>query len=57
MRPFEPADVAVIEALKARHETLKAQFAAAEAQDAAEIAAELRETADKASAELFRVAD
>ncbi len=57
MRPLEPADVALIETLKARHETLKAQLAAAERQDAqnaAEIAAELREIAGKASAELFR---
>ena len=60
MRPFETADVALIETLKARHETLKAQLAAAERQDAqnaAEIAAELREIAGKASAELFRVVD
>lgn len=54
MRPFETADVALIETLKARHETLKAELAAAERQDAqnaAEIAAELREIAGKASAE------
>jgi len=61
MRPFETADVASIEMLKARYETLKAQLAAAEgaqdAQRAAEIAAELREMADKASAELLRIAD
>jgi hypothetical protein len=47
MRPFETADVASIEMLKARHETLKAQLAAAEgaqdAQRAASIAAELQE--------------
>jgi hypothetical protein len=61
MRPFETADVASIEMLKARYETLKVQLAAAEgaqdAQRAAEIAAELREMADKASAELLRIAD
>ena len=47
MRPFETADVAFIETLKARCETLKAQLAAAEraqdAQHAAKIAAELQE--------------
>ena len=52
MRPFETADVASIEMLKARYETLKAQLAAAEgaqdAQRAAAIAAELQEMADKA---------
>ena len=60
MRPFETADVIFIETLIARHASLKAQLAAAEAQDAqhaAEIAAEEREKADKAAAELFRVAD
>ena len=61
MRPFETAEVAFIETLKARHEALKAQLAAAErAQDAqhvAKIAAELREMADNASAELLRIAD
>ena len=45
MKPFEMADVAFIETLKARHETLKVQLAAAEraqdAQHAAKIAAEL----------------
>ena len=60
MRPFETADVVFIETLKAKHATVKAQLAAAErAQDArhaAEIAAE-REKADKAFAELLRVAD
>jgi len=61
MRPFETADVASIEMLKARYETLKAQLAAAEgaqdAQRAAAIAAELQEMVDKASAELLRIAD
>jgi hypothetical protein len=61
MRPFETADVASIEMLKARYETLKGQLAAAEgAQDvqrAVEMAAEMREMADKASAELLRIAD
>ena len=61
MGPFEAADVAFIETLKARHETLKVQLAAAEraqdAQHAGEIAAEMREMADKASAEFFRMAD
>ena len=61
MRPFETADVASFEMLKARYETMKAQLVAAEeAQDvqrAAAIAAELREVADKASAELLRIAD
>jgi hypothetical protein len=51
MRPFETADVASIEMLKARYETLKAQLAAAEgaqdAQRAAESTAELREMADQ----------
>src|SRR5271166_6673349 len=60
MRPFETADVVFIETLKAKHATVKAQLTAAErAQDArhaAEIAAE-REKADKAFAELLRVAD
>jgi hypothetical protein len=53
MRPFETADVVLIETLKARHAGMKAQFAAArraeDAQHAAEIAAEL-EKADKAFA-------
>ena len=61
MRPFETADVAFFETLKARHEALKAEFAAAEraahAQLAAKIAVELQEMADKASAELLRFAD
>ena len=61
MWPFETADVASIEMLKARYETLKAQLAAAEgaqdAQRAAAIAAELQEMVDKASAELLRIAD
>jgi hypothetical protein len=61
MRPFEPADVVFFEALKARHEILKVQFAAAErthdVQLAAKIAAELQEMTDKASAELLRIAD
>ena len=61
MRPFETADVAFIETLKARYETLKVRFAAAEraqdAQHAAKIAAELQEMTDKASAELLRIAD
>ncbi len=59
MRPFETADVVFIETLKAKHATVKARLAAAEAQDAQhaeEIAAE-REKADKAFAELLRVAD
>jgi hypothetical protein len=61
MGPFEAADVAFIETLKARHETLKVQLAAAEraqdAQHAAKIAAELQAMADKAAAELCRIAD
>jgi hypothetical protein len=61
MRPFGTADVASIEILKARYETVKAQLVAAEgaqdAQRAAAIAAELQEMADKASAELLRIAD
>ncbi len=61
MRPFETADVTFLETLKARHETLRAELAAAEraqdAQHAAKIAAELQEMADKASAELLRFAD
>jgi hypothetical protein len=60
-RPFETADVAFLETLKARHEALKAKLAAAkraqDAQHAAEIEAELREMADKASAEFLRFAD
>ena len=60
MRPFETSDVVFIETLKAKHATVKTQLAAAgRAQDAhpvAEIAAE-REKADKAFAELLRVAD
>jgi len=61
MRPFETADVAFIETIKARHEILKVQLAAAErgqdAQHAAKIASELQEMTDKASAELLRIAD
>jgi hypothetical protein len=61
MRPFATADVAFFETLKARHEGLKAELAAAEraadAQLAAKIAAELQEMANKASAELLRFAD
>src|SRR5580704_4238270 len=61
MRPFETADVAFLETLKARQETLKAEFTAAEraqdAEHAAKITTELREMADKASAELLRFAD
>jgi hypothetical protein len=58
MKPFEPADIVFIEMLKARHESLKAQLAAAkrapqDAQHAAGIAAELREMVDKATAEFF----
>ena len=56
MGPFEAADVAFVEILKARHETLKVQLAAVErAQDAqhAKITAELQEIADKASAEIL----
>ena len=45
MRPFETADVAFLETLKARHEALQAELTAAErtadAQHAAKIAAEL----------------
>jgi hypothetical protein len=58
---MRPADIVLIETLKARHAGMKAQFAAAErAQDvqrAAEIDAELRKMIDKATAELFRIAD
>jgi hypothetical protein len=61
MGPFEAADVAFIETLKARHEALKVQLAAAErtqdAQHAAKITAEVQEIADKASAEFSRMAD
>jgi hypothetical protein len=61
MRPFDTTDVTSIEMLKARYETMKTQLAVAEAaQDAeraAEIASELREIADKASAELLRISD
>jgi hypothetical protein len=61
MKPFETADVAFLETLKARHEALKVKLAAArraqDAQHAAEIDAELREIVDKASAELLRFAD
>ena len=60
MRPDVAEVNALIETFKARHEILKAQIAAAEVQDiqnaGAEIAAE-RERANKAYAELFRVAD
>ena len=49
MRPFETADVAFFETLKARHEALKAELPAAEraadAQHAAKITAELQEMA------------
>ena len=61
MRPFETADVAFLETLKARQETLKAEFTAAEraqdAQHAAKITAELQEIADKAAADFSRIAD
>jgi hypothetical protein len=61
MGSFETADVAFIETLKARQDTLKAELCAAErgrdAQHAANIATELQEIADKASAELLRFAD
>jgi hypothetical protein len=61
MGPFEADDVAFVETLKARHEALKVQLAAAEraqdAQHAAKIAAEVHEIADKASAEFSRMAD
>ena len=61
MGPFEAADVAFIETLKARHETLKVQLAGVEraqdAQHAAKITAELQEIADKASAEFSPIAD
>jgi len=61
MKPFDTADVAFFETLKARHEALKAELAtaerAADAQLAAKIAAELQEMADKAPAELLRFAD
>jgi hypothetical protein len=57
---MRPADIVVIETLKARHAGMKAQFAAAEraedAHHAAELAAEL-ERAGKAFAELLRVSD
>jgi hypothetical protein len=60
MGPFEADDVAFIETLKARHEALKVQIAAAEsaqdAQHAAELAAEVQEMADKASVEFSRMA-
>jgi hypothetical protein len=59
--PFEAADVAFIETLKAGHETVKVQLAGVEraqdAQHAAKITAELQEIADKASAEFSRIAD
>jgi hypothetical protein len=58
MRPFEIADIVLIETLKARHANMKAQLAAAEraedGQNAAEIAAEL-EKADKAFAQPLAV--
>ncbi len=61
MRPFETVDFAFLETLKARHEALQAERAAAERaaddQHVAKIAAELQEMADKASAELLRFAD
>jgi hypothetical protein len=57
---MRPADVVLIETLKARHAGIKAQFAAAEraedAQHAAEIT-ELQKMIDKATEELFRIAD
>jgi hypothetical protein len=60
-KPFEPANVVFIETLRARNASLKAQFANAEgaqdAQHAAEIDAELSKMVDKATAELFRIAD
>jgi hypothetical protein len=60
-KPFEPADVVFIETLRARNASLKAQFATAhrtqDIQDAAEIDAELQLMIDKATAELFRIAD
>ena len=53
MRPFDIADVASLETLKARHEALKAKLASGkkvqDARHAAEVDAELREMADKAS--------
>jgi hypothetical protein len=59
-KPFEPADVFSIETLRARCASLKAKFATAEraqdVQDAAENA-ELQKMIDKATAELFRIAD
>ena len=61
MRPFDIADVAFLETLKARHEALKAKRASGkkvqDARHAAEVDAELREMADKASVELLRFAD
>ena len=60
MGSFETADVAFVETLKARQDTLKAELCAErgrDAQHAANIAAELQEIADKASAELLRFAD
>jgi hypothetical protein len=58
---MRPADVVLIETLKAKHAGMKAQFAAAEraedAQHAAEIATELQKMIDKATKELFRIAD
>jgi hypothetical protein len=57
MGPFEAADVAFIETLKGRHETLKVQLAAVEraqdAQHAAKITAELQEIADQGSCRLL----
>jgi hypothetical protein len=46
MRPFETVDVAFIETLKVRHETLKVRLAAAErAQDAPACREDRRRTA------------
>jgi hypothetical protein len=59
-KPFESADIVFIETLRARNAGLKAQFATAErarVQDAVEIDAELRKMIDKATEELFRIAD
>jgi hypothetical protein len=58
--PFEPADVVFIETLRASNANRKALADAKRAQDvqdATEIDAELRKMIDKATEELFRIAD
>jgi hypothetical protein len=59
MRPFETADVASVEILKARYETNKAQLATAEeaqdAQRAAAIATELRDLPTKQLPSFFEL--